>query len=345
MTALQQMILRWVWACMVFPSCVLAAPQIACTQPERDFGEVEREAVVDGVFTITNDGNQPLHINRIVPGCGCGHVTISKTTISPGGQAVVKAALSAGSDVGWFRREIVIESDDPERQRYSVFMAGTSVELLSLKPARGVFFGPVVAGSSEERSIELRTMNPDVLFQIAGLGVEDDSQLIARCEEVEKEKAYRVYVRLAAQVTQGLLRGSVRVRTNNPKLGTITLPVTAIVTEALGVAPSEITLNPLTDQPGVTRSVVVAPAKIKSFRVVEVVPPVPSVTVTVVRGREGAYRMTVQGLKPTKDMHGTVLLIKTDIPETAEIRIPIHVMGMASVSATSRPTGFPTVDD
>lgn len=58
-------------AMMLASQTAWAAPKIACPEPEFKFGEKESGLNVEASFVIRNEGDQPLQIGKVLPGCGC----------------------------------------------------------------------------------------------------------------------------------------------------------------------------------------------------------------------------------------------------------------------------------
>lgn len=62
-------------------------------------------------FTFTNEGNAPLHIQKIDSDCGCVATNTSSDKISPGDKGKIRVAVDR--DVGRFSQNVFVFTDDP----------------------------------------------------------------------------------------------------------------------------------------------------------------------------------------------------------------------------------------
>lgn len=317
-----------------------ASPKIGCAKTQFDFGVKESGTSVTGTFVINNDGDQPLQIGKLIPGCGCTSAKISANTIAPGGHATLTAQLSLVSQRGTLRKEVTIESNDPNTPKYQVYLVGKAVEPISVTPAEGVFFGAIDAHAGEGRAIDLVAPTPDKAFTIREILVGDKESVKTRYEEVTKNMAYRVYVTLAKDLTPGDFHSWVHVRTTNLKFPVIALPITASVTGELAVAPSDVRVFYPKDQDGATRYISVSAGKVKTFQVTGVETPSPAIKAQIIPQGNG-FRVKLTGLTPEKELDRASIVIKTNVPEMAAFRIPIHVINTGHPPVSTQPAQNP----
>ncbi|PKP59859.1 hypothetical protein CVT91_06035 [Candidatus Atribacteria bacterium HGW-Atribacteria-1] len=89
-------------------------PQITISKEEWDFGLVKPEEKPTHVFTIKNEGNEDLIIERVWASCGCVQTSISTNCILPGKSAELKATFNTVGYEGKLEKLIYIKSNDPE---------------------------------------------------------------------------------------------------------------------------------------------------------------------------------------------------------------------------------------
>ena len=99
-------------------------PQALLNETEFDWGEIDRNTIVEQSFTLSNPSNAPLEITLIVTSCGCttaellleGSPVELPAAIPPGGEGIVRVAFDPASmDVrGDAKRAVRIETNDPE---------------------------------------------------------------------------------------------------------------------------------------------------------------------------------------------------------------------------------------
>ncbi len=62
-------------------------------------------------FSFTNEGNAPLHIQKIDSDCGCVATNTSSDKIPPAGKGKIRVTVE--KDVGGFRQSVFVSTDDP----------------------------------------------------------------------------------------------------------------------------------------------------------------------------------------------------------------------------------------
>ena len=65
---------------------------LALSENSHDFGDVKKGESVEHTYEVTNIGNNPLVISKVVPGCGCTAPAYTQEPILPGkkGQIILK---------------------------------------------------------------------------------------------------------------------------------------------------------------------------------------------------------------------------------------------------------------
>ncbi len=88
------------------------APKIVFPKQEHQFPEpfIFGSEIVT-TFSFTNEGNTPLHIERIDSDCGCVATNTSSDKILPGGKGEIRVAVER--DVGGFHQNVFVFTDDP----------------------------------------------------------------------------------------------------------------------------------------------------------------------------------------------------------------------------------------
>jgi hypothetical protein len=114
-------------------------PRIACNEPQFDFGSALNSSEVAHDFEIRNAGEAPLIISQIRSGCGCTRALIDRTTIEPGGHAVLSTHLTLRGIVGVKRTNIYLHTNDPDKPVFHCLLTGTAVTDLAVAPPQVVF--------------------------------------------------------------------------------------------------------------------------------------------------------------------------------------------------------------
>lgn len=123
---------------LMFAWCISAsaAPRIEIDHQFWDFGMVTNQWSVSHDYSISNWGDAPLIINRIVSSCPvCLHVGIDGTNLPPGAATTVHALLDLRLLSGPISRAIVITCNDPQNPTPVLEFNGENVPLYQLDPA------------------------------------------------------------------------------------------------------------------------------------------------------------------------------------------------------------------
>ena len=83
------------------------------SEPEWDYGMVKPNDKLTHIFTITNEGDEELIIERVRVSCGCVKASISTKNIKSGKSAELKAIFDTTGYEGKINKDIYIKSNDP----------------------------------------------------------------------------------------------------------------------------------------------------------------------------------------------------------------------------------------
>jgi hypothetical protein len=81
----------------------------------QDLGKVTEGQVVDITWRLKNNGNKPLVIADVRPGCGCTVADKPTEPIAPGGEGLIKAKFDSNNQsVGDHRKNITVTANTKE---------------------------------------------------------------------------------------------------------------------------------------------------------------------------------------------------------------------------------------
>ena len=89
-------------------------PTISFSEEEWDFGKIKEDERPVHVFTIKNTGREELIISRVRSSCGCAATMLSSDNIQPGKSAELKVTFNPTGYNGLVKKDIYIESNDPQ---------------------------------------------------------------------------------------------------------------------------------------------------------------------------------------------------------------------------------------
>ena len=199
-----------------------AAPKLVVEQPTFDFGEIPQGETVRHVFSFTNSGDKPLHIEKVHSSCGCTAALVSTKTLAPGDRGEVQANFDSTRFRGEVSKTISLYSNDPGQPVAQLVVKGKVQEVLSVTPSL-VNLGQVAEGKTavaqvslqNRGSIELRldkvqTTSSDLVVKLATETLSAGQHTVINIELTPRpgQDRFSGYVMLPAQ---GSLRTDLRI--------------------------------------------------------------------------------------------------------------------------------------
>jgi hypothetical protein len=89
----------------------LPATTIAFIEDSHDFGTVQQDSENKKVFTFTNEGNEPLIIEKAKGSCGCTVPTYPKEPIPPGGTGEIEVVYKPGKQKNKQTKNVTITAN------------------------------------------------------------------------------------------------------------------------------------------------------------------------------------------------------------------------------------------
>ena len=126
------------WVVLLAISGSFAAPGFHVDAREIHLGDVIRGESSDGVFTIHNRGDAPLHLTRVKPACGCTLADYDEF-IAPGESGEIRVTVHTKALNGEVARAIAVDTNDPNQARLNLsirVVVRASVAILPAANAR-----------------------------------------------------------------------------------------------------------------------------------------------------------------------------------------------------------------
>ncbi|MFH1414030.1 MAG: DUF1573 domain-containing protein [Candidatus Omnitrophota bacterium] len=79
-----------------------------------DFGEIEKGEIVEHNFTIRNDSEETLKIEKVHTSCGCTASEVESNTLLPQESTQIKVKFDSKSYMGEIKQYAYVHTDDPE---------------------------------------------------------------------------------------------------------------------------------------------------------------------------------------------------------------------------------------
>jgi hypothetical protein len=130
----------------------LAAPKAVFQGTTFNAGEIEQGALLTHGFAFKNSGDAPLMVK--VNDCGCGGLTFQTPSqpVKPGQTGVITVNVPTVNRKGAVKRDVSIETNDPDQKSLRLSIFAQVREALSIEPS-SIHFGQVGNGAVAKRTI------------------------------------------------------------------------------------------------------------------------------------------------------------------------------------------------
>ena len=292
-------------------------PSIFCDEPTYDFGEMDNMSKVEHTFVLKNTGNAKLIISRVKPACGCTVAKLSSREIVPGETASLKTILSLKNRHGHQRKSIKVQSNDPKNPNLLLYLKGRAVTDIEIKP-RNVNFRLQSQTNSAVKTVEISSKKSLVITEV----ISSSAIVNPTLEHIEDNHKYTLTIALAKNIPKGLTQAEVKLKCKNHR--DIVIPVSVMRTGVLSFAPKVLVIRPANNRP-ITRYIIVRAGIVKKFKLIDVDVPDEQINASITSLGNYGYRIKLTNIPPLKELDGKTVLIKTDVAEMPEIKIPFKV--------------------
>jgi hypothetical protein len=234
----------------------------------KDFGSVPHGPALTHAFHITNNTGRPVHIAGARVSCGCVSVSVYEQTLAPGQSTAVQATMDTRRFYGVKSVTIYVQFDQPQWDEVRLWVQANSRDDINVTPD-SFSLGQAKRGSSPSAKVTVTLLgrNP---WRVVELNRESN-YIQADLKEVHREAnevTYEVTATLRADTPVGKWYSDIWLKTNNPALARIRIPLTVEIQAPLSVSPSAVNLGQLKVGAQSQRKLIVR--GVKPFRVTKI---------------------------------------------------------------------------
>jgi hypothetical protein len=294
-------------------------PQLVLSQTSQDGGTVEEGAPLKYRFTLENRGDAALTITDVKPSCGC-TATHFDREIPPGKRGVIEAELKTRGFRGLVRKHLTVLSNDPTQPKLELTLAATITPLVAIDPAPIALLSVGAKPVSQVFTLQRSGNRAMKLLEV----LPSHTAVTATAKPLAGVGRYQVTVTASPQVPLGRTPIPVRVRTDDPTVGDLTLHV--IVDRGIVAMPPMLFISVpaggATTPPALPVTLVRQGAP---FRVKQVAADDPKLVTKVQTVRDGQeYTVTVMAPAGWTTGQGQKqITVRTDDPTQPEVTIPV----------------------
>jgi hypothetical protein len=219
--------------------------------PERSFeaGDVQLGGVIEHVFLVKNDGDEPLLITEVHPTCGCTILDYTSTPIPPGGTGKIQFKIETKTlAAGKHSKTITVMTDAPDADRTVLQMKLNVVTALEFLPRTQVYMY-TLKGEPKTEKVLIRphlsglkvlgvtSSNPNLKVTLEPSSATASASGAVRAALAERPGDYWLTLELVPGAPVGTFKAEIALTTSDPKATAgAELRVVATVKEPGGAA-------------------------------------------------------------------------------------------------------------
>ncbi|MGE3108187.1 MAG: DUF1573 domain-containing protein [Phycisphaerales bacterium] len=317
-----------------------------------DFGNIPDTAPVTHVFKFKNNTDHTVTILRAHGSCGCTVPDLTKKSFQPGESGEMQVTFNPQGRRGQNPKAVTVEFSDPPGTPQTVVTINSNVQPLVMIEPQKTYLQEVDSKSGSTTVITVSGRKAD----FAVTGVEKRTEAldvqIGQAHEVdidgEKFQQIPVTVTVKPGTPIGDIQTELIIRTNDERSPSHNHVFFAAVVGDIKATPTKLTLRAFTPKVPFSNVVTLENRNNTPFKVTSVdidgrddMMLVADVEETSMNGRQ-TYTIKLNGVTP--DVQGLItgeLVINTDLPNNATLRIPFSATIRGSQAGTANVPGKP----
>jgi hypothetical protein len=302
------------------------------TELAKDFGSVPRGPILSHPFSLTNNTGSPVHISAVRVSCGCVTASALDTNLAPGQSTAIQAYMDTRRFFGTKAVTIYVSFDQPHWEEVRLWVQANSRDDLSITP-HAFAIGQAKRGSVPSASVTV-TFPGSSQWQITEVERESNYILIA-LKELRRDVAevsYQVTASIRGDAPVGKWYTNVWLKTNNPSMPKVRVPLTVEIESALSVSPTTVNLGQV--RPGAEQERKVIVHGITPFRISKIEGTDDQLTVHDSTTESKSVHVLTITLKPKRTGGlDRKLKIVTDLKEEGEVELQAKAQVIAEPGA------------
>jgi hypothetical protein len=284
----------------------------------KDFGSVPRGPMLTHHFRVTNTTDQPVHVAGVRVSCGCVSAAVLQDTLAPGQSTSLVAYMDTRRFSGLKSVTVYVQFDRPHWEEVRLWVQANGRDDLTVAP-EALALGQAKRGSMPSGTVTVTSLG-NAGWQIVGVERESNYVLPTLTETKRQggEVSYQVTAKIRADAPVGKWFTDVWLKTNNPAMPRVRVPLTVEIESALSVSPGTVVLGQLKAGGEAERRVIVR--GVKPFKITAVEGGDAELVVKDTTSDSRPVHVLTVKLKPSKagEFNRTLKVI-TDLADDKEI--------------------------
>ncbi len=298
---------------------------IPSDQRTHDFGTVARAAKTEHRFYIKNTTEGDIHLRSVRASCGCTTPIIETNVVKPGETGSILARFNTGTFTGQKQATLTVSIDQPYRTELQLLVRGYIRSDIVVNPG-SIAFGDIPSG--EAKSIEF-TIDYAGRGDWAIEGIQNDLGFMnADFEEISRGSGrvkYKVTASIDASAPVGLINNQLIVQTNDRRLTSVPVTLSANIQPAIQISPNSFQLGQMEPGKQVSQRIVLKGKE--PFRILDITSDQAEIEFDPSEEAKAAHLINVV-IRPKRGIGGTIdgtLRFKTDLEESLEMGLTYTV--------------------
>jgi hypothetical protein len=284
----------------------------------KDFGSVPRGPTLQHPFRVKNNTNGVVTISNVRVSCGCTTAHALKTQLNPGEETAILAQMDTTRFSGLKTVTIYVQFGQPGFEEVRLWVQANGRDDVSVSPDT-LALGRAKRGSSPSATTTITFLGQP---QSQILEAKSDSNyVLASFKEVGREGVearYQLTARIRPDTPVGKWFTDIWVKTNNPAMPRVRVPLTVEIESALSLSPAAVSLGQVQVGGEVERKLVLRGAKPFKVTGVRGTDSQLSVRASTAESKQvHVLTVTLKGRQPG-ELERTLRIV-TDLPEDNEI--------------------------
>jgi hypothetical protein len=236
--------------CFVLAASLLAAGTASASWADKmfdelskDFGSVPRGPMLKHYFRVSNNTKEAVTISDVRVSCGCTSATALKTYLKPGEETFIYATMDTTRFIGPKTVTIFVQFSSPSFEEVRLWVQANGRNDFAVGPDT-LEMGQVKRGSTPSAGVTVTFYGmPDT--KITDIKAESN-YIKTDLKEIKRdgsEVAFQLKASLRSDTPVGKWYSDVWVKTNNPSIPQIRVPLTVEIESALSVSPDLVSVG------------------------------------------------------------------------------------------------------
>jgi hypothetical protein len=234
----------------------------------KDFGSVPRGPMLTHPFRVVNNTRGPVNISSVRVSCGCVSAVAVKGHLEPGEATHIVARMDTTRFTGLKSVTIYVQFNQPAFEEVRLSVQANGRNDFSVTPDT-LAFGRLKRGGTPSASVLLSFFGTGDT-QISEVKCESNyiQPRVERVRRQDSEVTYQVTARVRGDAPVGKWYTDVWVKTDDPGMPPIRVPLTVEIQSALSINPETVTLGAVKMRTESDRRVIVR--GVKPFKITQV---------------------------------------------------------------------------